>query len=48
MTKQQEKKIKESITEHSKKVLSSKTESQKFLRELGVYTKNGQLTRDYK
>lgn len=48
MTKKQENKILESIKKQSKEILSSKENAQKFLKELGVYTKKGKLSSNYR
>ncbi|HOT15419.1 MAG TPA: hypothetical protein PK252_11720 [Bacteroidales bacterium] len=48
MTKKQEKELVASFKEYSKEILSSKENSQKFLIELGICTKNGNLTHNYR
>lgn len=48
MTKKQEKELISSFKEYSKEILSSKEKSQKFLIDLGICTKSGNLTSNYK
>ncbi len=48
MTRKQAKEVKTSFKEYSKKILSSKENSKKFLIELGVCDKKGKLTRNYR
>jgi hypothetical protein len=48
MTKKQEKELLTSFREYSKEILSTKENSQKFLIDLGICTKKGKLTTNYK
>lgn len=48
MSQQERKKFKEAVESYKKEVLSSKEASQKFLIELGIFTRKGNVRKPYK
>jgi hypothetical protein len=48
MSQQERKEFKKAVKSYKKEVTSSKEASQKFLIELGIFTNNGRLRKEYK
>ena len=47
MNQKEHKELLKDFKEYSKKITSSRKESEKFLRRTGIHTKNGKLTEKY-